>query len=85
MSQATIVFFFVLTAFMLYITQRGELPEYLALLIGGGTPTAVPTGGGSASTPPANASTSAAASATSAALKTAQTLGGYLLPAIAGA
>ena len=82
MSQSTIVFFFVLAAFLIYITQRGELPEYFALLFGGGTPSAVPAGGGSASPPPANAQTSAAASATSAALQTAQTVAGYAIPAL---
>jgi hypothetical protein len=56
-SQSTIVFFFLLAAFLIYITQRGELPAYLALLYGGGTPspTPAPPGGGSASPPPASA------------------------------
>jgi hypothetical protein len=59
-SQSTIVFFFLLIAFLIYITQRGELGAYLALLYGGGTPspTPAPPGGGSASPPPASAATS---------------------------
>lgn len=54
-SQSTIVFFFLITAFLIYITQRGELPAYLALLYGGGTPSPTPATGGGATPPPASA------------------------------
>jgi hypothetical protein len=43
-SQSTIVFFYILVAFLLYIAQRGELGQYLALLYGGGTPAPSPPG-----------------------------------------
>jgi hypothetical protein len=43
-SQSTIVFFYILVAFLLYIAQRGELAQYLALLYGGGTPAPSPPG-----------------------------------------
>jgi hypothetical protein len=56
MSQSTIVFFFLLFAYVIYITQRGELPAYLALLYGGGTPAPPPAGTGAAT--PAASSTS---------------------------
>jgi hypothetical protein len=60
MSQSTIVFFFLLFAYVIYITQRGELPAYLALLYGGGTPAPPPAGTGAAT--PAASSTSASQS-----------------------
>jgi hypothetical protein len=55
-SQSTIVFLFMVFAYLIFITQRGELPAYLALLYGGGTPTTVPhpqTAGGAGSSPTA--------------------------------
>jgi hypothetical protein len=34
MNQSTIVFFFLFAAYVVFITQRGELPAYLNLLFG---------------------------------------------------
>jgi len=48
-NQSTIVFFFLLAAFLIYITQRGELDAYLALLFSG-------TGGTSPATAPSTTS-----------------------------
>jgi hypothetical protein len=62
-SQSTITFLFLLLAFLIFVAQRGELAQYLALLYGGGTPAPSPPGsqpapGGGATPPPANAQTS---------------------------
>lgn len=37
MQQSSIIFAALLVAFIVFITQRGELPTYLTLLRGGGT------------------------------------------------
>jgi hypothetical protein len=79
MSQSTIVFFFLVFAYLIYITQRGELPAYLALLYGGGTPAPSPAAGGGTSSP--SSAGSSASSATSAAIKTAGDLAPYALEA----
>lgn len=41
-NQSTITFFFLLAAYIVFITQRGELQQYLNLLFGGGS---TPAGG----------------------------------------
>jgi len=33
MSQSNVIFFFLFAAFVVFITQRGELPTYLGLLL----------------------------------------------------
>lgn len=37
-NQSTIVAFFLLAGFVIFVTQRGELPAYIGLLVGAGTP-----------------------------------------------
>lgn len=37
MNQSTIVFGFMLSAFVVFITMRGELRTYMGFLIGGGS------------------------------------------------
>jgi hypothetical protein len=66
-AQSTIVFFFILFAFLIYITQRGELGAYLTLLYGGGTPSPSPKppGGGAATAPSGGQKTSGGAFPTS--------------------
>lgn len=41
MQQSSVIFFYLFVAFVVYITQRGELPTYLGLLLAS-PPKAVP-------------------------------------------
>lgn len=34
MSQASVIFFYVLAGFLIYITAKGELPAYLNIVLG---------------------------------------------------
>jgi hypothetical protein len=42
MRQSSVIVFFLFAAFIVFITQRGELPTYLGLLIGGSGGTNLP-------------------------------------------
>jgi Kef-type K+ transport system membrane component KefB len=42
MRQSSVIVFFLFAAFVVFITQRGELPTYLGLLIGGSGGTNLP-------------------------------------------
>jgi hypothetical protein len=64
-NQSTVVFFYLLAAFLIFITERGELPAYVQLLYGKGTPAggAAPGAGGAASAPTGATAANAAATA----------------------
>jgi hypothetical protein len=49
MRQSSVIFFFLFIAFLIFITQRGELPVYLGLLL-----MSPPTGSGAGGTVPTN-------------------------------
>ena len=46
MRQSSIIFFYLVAAFIVFITQKGELPAYLGLLLL--SPPQQPTGSGTA-------------------------------------
>jgi len=46
MRQSNIIFGTLLLAFVIYITLRGQLPEYIALFTGASTQSATPTTNG---------------------------------------
>jgi hypothetical protein len=46
MSQSSAIFFFIAAAFLVFITQRGELRSYLGFLYGTDAPTNAPANSG---------------------------------------
>lgn len=38
MSQTSVIFAYILVAWLIFITARGELPKYLAVIFGGTAP-----------------------------------------------
>jgi hypothetical protein len=54
MKQSTVIFGTILTAFVIYITLRGQLNDYLGLFSGSGASTVVPSTGEAPDKPDTN-------------------------------
>lgn len=61
MQQSNVIFANLFIAYFLFITLKGELPTYIALLRGAGAPASATSATGAASSPIDNAVTSGAA------------------------